>query len=330
MKHFKLNLNWILLLKDLSIAPDKIVLDAKLPTQAYDENYYFTVEQYYRFWKSLRNAIDKPGFAIDVVSAFRPEMFSPPIFAALCSKDFSQALSRIQAYKSLIGPMTLNVVDDGMTIKVTIDGLANEPPLPTELIEMELVFFAHLIRMGTRDNIVPRYVETSAQIEDIDIYNRFFGTEVKTGKQNTIWFERSDTIKPFLTENSDMLKLLETSIGKLMLLNGFPPTTCALRTYLTGHLSAGLPSMETAAKHLAISSRTLQRRLQDESTQFSQVVAELRDDLAKYYLTHSNHDIAEVAFLLGYKAQSSFFRAFALRNQITPSQFRSQARKLSA
>lgn len=55
------------------------------------------------------------------VHADRPvqEMFSPPLFAALCSLNLEVAARRIATYKPLIGRMRTDITLDGTGLTVT-------------------------------------------------------------------------------------------------------------------------------------------------------------------------------------------------------------------
>ena len=61
-----------------------------------------------------------------------------------------------------------------------------------------------------------------------------------------------------------------------------------------------------AARQLGMSHRTLARRLALEGLTFSQIVEELKIDLAKRYLQDDNLPISQIAWLLGYSEVSAF------------------------
>lgn len=71
-----------------------------------------------------------------------------------------------------------------------------------------------------------------------------------------------------------------------------------------------------------MSGRTLQRRLADEKVSFKQLVGDARHEQARELLADPALDIKEVAFLVGYADQNSFYRAFRLREGETPSNWR--------
>ena len=64
------------------------------------------------------------------------------------------------------------------------------------------------------------------------------------------------------------------------------------------------------ARKLALSKRTLQRRLHRENTTFQEILNSTREDLARHYLARTSLSGAEISYLLGFEDPNSFFRAF--------------------
>jgi AraC-like DNA-binding protein len=93
-----------------------------------------------------------------------------------------------------------------------------------------------------------------------------------------------------------------------------------IRAYLLEVLASGRYSMLYVASKLAISNRTLQRRLRVEGTTFQEVLDEFRQELACHYLSATDYTSAEISFLLGYEEPNSFFRAFRAWTGQTPDQ----------
>jgi len=76
------------------------------------------------------------------------------------------------------------------------------------------------------------------------------------------------------------------------------------------------------AQKLAVSTRTLSRKLRDENVAFLEILEETRASLAKRYLAEHDLPISEIAWLLGYSEVSSFTHAFKRWTGTTPRQFR--------
>src|SRR5258705_1423612 len=81
-------------------------------------------------------------------------------------------------------------------------------------------------------------------------------------------------------------------------------------------------SASNVAQKLAISTRTLSRKLRDEDVAFGEILEETRAALAKRYLAERDLPVSEIAWLLGYVEVSSFTNAFKRWTGMTPRQFR--------
>ncbi|MEM9071545.1 MAG: helix-turn-helix transcriptional regulator [Myxococcota bacterium] len=102
-----------------------------------------------------------------------------------------------------------------------------------------------------------------------------------------------------------------------------PPSTLdRVRSVIADSLLHGAPSLPEVARSLAVSTRTLQRRLAAEQASFSDVLDDVRRERAARYLREPTLSIAEVAYLLGYTEHASFYRAFRRWYDQTPAEFR--------
>lgn len=82
------------------------------------------------------------------------------------------------------------------------------------------------------------------------------------------------------------------------------------------------PDMDTLARRLGMSARSLRRRLASEGTSFHVVVSHAMGELACNVLREQHTTIQEAAFRLGFSEVSSFHRAFKRWTGRTPMQFR--------
>ncbi len=78
--------------------------------------------------------------------------------------------------------------------------------------------------------------------------------------------------------------------------------------------------MEITAKHMAVSTCTLQRHLYNEGTYFKKVLKDTRLELATNYLKNSKISATQISFLLGFEDTNSFNRAFSTWTGMTPKQ----------
>ncbi|MEK9767235.1 MAG: helix-turn-helix domain-containing protein, partial [Thalassolituus sp.] len=73
---------------------------------------------------------------------------------------------------------------------------------------------------------------------------------------------------------------------------------------------------------LAVTPRTLQRRLTDEETSFRELLNALRLKLAKKYLKQAEYSLEDITFLLGFKDVGVFYRSFKSWTDQTPGEYR--------
>jgi AraC-like DNA-binding protein len=84
----------------------------------------------------------------------------------------------------------------------------------------------------------------------------------------------------------------------------------SIRKTIAELMKDGGPDIGRVAKRLALSPRTLQRRLKDVGLEFKALVDDTRRRFAVEYLKDSENTLTEIAFLLGYSEVSAFSRAF--------------------
>jgi AraC-like DNA-binding protein len=103
-----------------------------------------------------------------------------------------------------------------------------------------------------------------------------------------------------------------------------------VREAIDAELRGGQPKLESIARRLGMSARTLQRRLRDHNVVFNDVLDELRFRAAKSYLAQEDVAGTEVAYLLRFAEQSSLNRAFKRWSGQTPMEYRTLSRSAKA
>ncbi len=86
------------------------------------------------------------------------------------------------------------------------------------------------------------------------------------------------------------------------------------------------PSADDIAKAMHMSTRTLQRRLDDEGRRFSQLLDGVREERARALLVDSSLPLAEVAYRTGFSDLATFSRAFKRWSGLPPGAFRVRLR----
>ncbi len=95
-----------------------------------------------------------------------------------------------------------------------------------------------------------------------------------------------------------------------------------VKAVLLENLPAGQHRIDTVARMLTVSRRTLQRLLSDESTSFTTVLNATHDQLAAHYLKRPAIAQGQIAFLPGCQDMNSFNRAFKQWAGVSPGNYR--------
>ncbi|MEH6588327.1 MAG: AraC family transcriptional regulator ligand-binding domain-containing protein [Halioglobus sp.] len=83
-----------------------------------------------------------------------------------------------------------------------------------------------------------------------------------------------------------------------------------------------LPDLRELASNLHVSERTLNRRLQAESSSFRQLKSDALANWAKIYLDQTNQSVESIAAALGYQDTANFRRAFRKSTCVSPNEYR--------
>lgn len=325
---------WRLLMQDAGLATAPVLRRAQLPGDLFArQNVRLDAANFFKLWTAIDDeaaslAPDLPA-PLRIAKVMSSEWFDPELFAALCSPNLAAALDRVGKYLKLIAPMSIHMKRAPTRTTVTIDFIDPTTQPPAVFLAFKLVFFVQLARMATRTYVQPLRVSwplhpvTEA---DADKYAAHFGMAVTNSQLATLVFANEEMDRPFLTENHKMWLFFEPSLRqRLADLDRGAGMLERVRSTLLECLPAGEVSMRTVSRKLAVSTRTLQRRLQEEGTTFQQTVDALRGSLAHHYLRNTHMSGAEISFLLGFEDSNSFARAFQAWTGKTPQTVREES-----
>lgn len=312
------------LLKFHGINLDSVLKKAKLPGDTFaHKTPTLTEAEYYRFMEAIGTLSDGAATAIKLSTTNKIENFSPPIFAAYCSKNGRVCIERLARYKKLIGPMAFVITEDSNTVSVEMKSQNSDNHLPQFLVACETAFLVGIIRNATGENIVPDSVTMEEAITNEE-YTRFIGADIQKGS-NVITFNKSNLEKPFISFDENMWSFFEPELNKrLSELEVDDSMSARVRSAITEMLPGGVFGIEDVAERLGVSKRTLQRKLSEENTSFQKQLNSTREVLAKHYINNTDMTTNDIAFLLGYAEINSFLRAFTIWTGMSISEYKKQ------
>ncbi|MGV8979895.1 helix-turn-helix domain-containing protein [Clostridium sp.] len=324
--HIKMPAGFWAGLCQLGIAAPDVVRKAQLPLTIITEP-FVTTAQYFAIWQAYSDLVDDTAKGIiKLTTAFETAHYPPTVLAAFHARDYRDALKRMVRYKQLCPPENLRITEDGENCTIELKWLYTEQPGPTMLVGITLAFLLELGRRGTCQHLTAKSVEFSKPMGNVHLLEAYFGCPVRIGADcDRLTLHQVDLDRPFISYNAELLEMLTPVLDQsLDEHQRNRPITDMVKWIMKRILPGGRLKIQTVASELGMSDRTLQRRLTDEGTSFKHLLTQVRHEQAREYLADPSLDIKEVAALIGYEDQNSFYRAFHLWEGDTPANWRAQ------
>lgn len=332
-KHFRVPGRFGTKLEELGVSVSQVLRRAGLPPDLFHRTRILaTTEEFFALWRAIGEVSGDPAISLKLATETRPERFDPMGIAALATENFGAAMTHMARYKKLTCPEEIvqQINETEWSIQFNwLLALGIEPPTLTEHC---FAWVRTIGRLGTGTNISPLRLEFMQPCSHVKVIERHFGCPVISGaNRNAIIFRAADAQAPFITRNAELLDMLAPQFdqelkqlwqGEEDQKNFTERVRVAIQEKLTGHR----PSIDDIARRLHMSSRTLQRRLQESGSSFQRVLDEARHQMARYYLSSSVLELNEAAYLLGYEDANSFVRAFRTWEGIPPGLWRESYR----
>ena len=311
-------------LSQLGIAPHDIASKARLPL-AITTDSTVTANQYLAIWQAYNDLVgDTARGIIQLVNVFETAQYPAATLAPYHARDYRDALNRMCRYKQLCPPENLRISEDSEHCTIELTWLNTQQSGPSILIGITLAYLLELGRRGTGKPLKAGLVEFSHSMGNVQVLKDYFGCDIRVGAQcNRLTLHRSDLDRPFVSYNEELLEILTPILDRTLDEEQRNRTIIeSVKWILKRSLTGGSPNIKAVASELGMSGRTLQRRLTEEGTSFKRLLVQSRHEQALEYLADPSLDIKEVAFLIGYEDQNSFYRAFRSLEGDTPSNWR--------
>jgi AraC-like DNA-binding protein len=219
-----------------------------------------------------------------------------------------------------MGLRVLPLPFDQVEIRLQSDGDEQLMPLLEEIVLA--VVHRHLALLTTPATVLGVNLRRPAP-SSTQPWRAFFGVAPRFGQRYTALQLGAQNLGVGLRTASPEL----ASIVQTVAANPPPDSTIAgrVKEHIRMHLRDE-PDAQAIATALQMTARTLQRKLQAETTSVRDIAAAIRIDVAKQMLEHGDATIAEIADTVGFAQPASFSRAFAAAMNETPQDYRRRVR----
>lgn len=305
------------LLRSIGLEPDE-PLD--VTQMIADDAYYDLLE---RIASKMETAFELP---LRVGPLMRPDDYGALGLAWKSAPTIRNSIERVERYCRLwTDNLTYEIQDhdDGIDLVVHRFG---ERRLGMRLSnEATLASATSLIRQTSSPRFRPRAVLLKhAAPESISAHERYFGCPVRFGSERDALSISNEVLaRPNHLADDGISRFLISHLeAEIISLGTETPVEALVEREISRSLSEGIPKMGYVARRLAMSERTLHRRLSERGLSFKAMVEETRRHVAENLLRESRYSLTEVAFLTGFSEQSAFNRAFKRWTGHTPTAFR--------
>jgi AraC-like DNA-binding protein len=268
-----------------------------------------------RFLESVAEALHDPALGFHLATQVNPRAVGLLFYVTSAAKDLGEAIELFARY--------LRIVNEGVRVKLTRQSgdlvvelhLAGVPRFRAgHNTEFGIALIVKSLREITGRNLRPTKITfVHRRSSDFPEFERFCGCPVEFGGPfDGLVLSNQSLAVPLITEDMHLLDVLRPICDEAAKQRETAPGS--IRALVENEAQKLLPhgraQRHNVAKGLAMSTRTLARRLAGEGTTFEDVVDELRRTLALQYVRTPSISLSQIAWLLGYEGGTSFSHAF--------------------
>jgi AraC-like DNA-binding protein len=246
-------------------------------------------------------------------------------YLVVTSENVGAGVQQLARYFRLTdAPYTLDVREDEDPVRVVF----HSPENPFS-VEFGVALTVLHLREETGNRLSVAFASFAHCPDDVAEAERTLGCPIN---QDASWsgfaLSRDAWRLPLRRRDPVLRKVLEQhadeTAAQLPAMDGL---VLEVRRVLASRMAKGDMQIQSVARALAISVRSLQRRLAAAGVTYQELLDLTRQESARRYLRVATFSIGEVAYLLGYSEAAAFHRAFKRWTGRGPQEFRDRQRE---
>jgi len=272
-------------------------------------------------WEAVMRRLRDPGLPVRAARAAQASPRSAVSLLVEASATVGEALDQVTRYGSAWSTIyTLRVLPwrDGGVV-VAVDGLGTDrlgERCEAEYTVAEIVLMLRAYAAAAPASPVRFAHPAPARIAE---HRRLFGPAVCFGASRTEVVVTAATLaRPLRTARPGLAAILAARLDDVTPAARPPAFSLRVREAVLERLGRQQVSAASVARALAVSERTLHRRLAAEGTTLRELLDRTRHDLAVEMLDADRHPVKEVATALGFASARSLHRAYRRWTGTTP------------
>jgi AraC-like DNA-binding protein len=265
-----------------------------------------------RLWTIAAERSGNPDIGLFNPHAPRPDHYGLVGYAMMSSPDLETSLVRQIRYLSLVSDAVTITLDPGKDGKWTrVELFGGERPIPRQRYDYLILTLLTFCRWMLGRPLRPLVAAFRHQLpSSLAAYNEAFGAPLQFDAPfNGLLISGEDLASKLPTAAPELADLHDRMAEQALRSLENAGISHRARQAVACRLLDGAPLRSTIAAALNMSDHTFQRRLTSEGTSFTKLVDETRRELVQHHLADARLSSSEIAYLLGYADQSTFFRA---------------------
>lgn len=274
------------------------------------------------FWNAVEDISGDPDIGLhigEVVTPYRGQVIE---YLFLSSSTFGEGLTRAMNYQRLLSDAIQGQFgEDENGIYVFNEFIG--PPLRhlNEAVVGGLITFFKFVTEGAFEPTLILFNHEGGA--DAAEYERVYGCPVLTDQSSArVYFKPELMNLPSSHAEPELLRLHEKAASEYVARLEKQDLVGRVNRVIAELLESGNANLETVAAKLDMKPRLLRTRLSEAGTNFNQVLADYRCNLAKRLLSRTDETIDEIVYLTGFSEPSTFYRAFKRWVGLTPIEYR--------
>jgi AraC-like DNA-binding protein len=273
-------------------------------------------KQFNNLWKNASHLCNDPLFGLHFGESLQLAALGVVGEIIKSSDTVGQAISIAASLTGAVNDLFTMKIErskKSFVVHLISTDVQNNEFVERQLADLLMVFTIHELNGFLLERIKPSTVTYPYKLSNKEEYERVLRCKnIKKGNEYSIEFKNSYWDEPILTANYELQKLSVQKLNsqqkdKLASVKAFK---VKIMDYLMQNSYLGILSLEDVAANFNITSRSLQRKLQEEGITFQQLTDSAKKSLAIHYLGSGNYQIKEISNMLGYNELSAFSRAF--------------------
>jgi AraC-like DNA-binding protein len=315
-------------LQSYGLAFQPILEEAGLdPNKIYDPSERIPSINAKRLWELAVQYSCDPCFGLTYAAYIQPSALHGLGLSWIASHSLKDGLERLVRFQRILSTdrqLGLRETQTGYCIYAAVGQKDDPLHFPDAEFDSTVASIYKICQIMLGPDIKPIRVSVEHPAPPCkEKFEQFFRVPVSFDASETaIEFDKQISVLPASSANPELTRINDQIV--IDYLNQFEQDDIVTKTrkYIIDHLPSGVPRQAIIASDLNMSLRNFQRKLSQSDTSYTDVLSQVRHEMACYYLKAPNHPVIEIAYLLGFADPSNFSRAFKRWNGQSPHHFR--------